>query len=333
LNGNNVFDTNEKLIAFTCPSGGTNNQTFTIPADNIVPGTYRFRLVCKYNAAPTANGCGNSSYGQTHDYTIVLPELYPRVQNVVAELLGDDIAVSWTAPESENPIGYNIYRNGERLNTTLLTVTNFTEEGIEQGVYAYNVTAVYENNKESFAEMSNIICNFAPPQFCETPVNLSATTKDYAITLTWDEPENIDGILLNYNIFRDGEPISETLPEVRAFTDADMEIGIYMYQVSAVYGHCESEKTEEYAVEILSIGEIQTASYNLYPNPTTGNITFEGIGLSRVEIYDIQGRKLNEYNAAGKLQVNVNYLENGMYFVKMYSKANMSVVKRLVIVR
>jgi len=338
LNGNNVFDTNEKLIAFTCPSGGTNNQTFTIPADNFVPGTYRFRLVCKWNSAPTANGCGNSSYGQTHDYTIVLPELYPRVQNVAAVLLGDDIEVTWGAPEEGTPIGYNVYRNGERKNETLLTVTNFTEENIEQGVYAYNVTAVYEGNKESFAEMSNVICNFMPPQLCEIPADLLGTPHDEICSIavvTWNEPE-IDGILLHYNIYRDGEKIAETQPDVLEYLDEDLEDGIYVYQVAAFYEHCEeSERAEGVTVIINCVGiqDVQVSSFEIFPNPTTGEVTMRGEGLSRVEFYDIQGRKLNEYNATGKLQINVNHLNNGIYFVKMYSGTNMAVVKRMVIMR
>jgi len=333
LNGNSIFDDNEKLIELACAVIGTEYaQTFTIPED-ATPGTHRFRLRTRDGSTDPANGCEGYSWGQTLDYTIVIPEIYPRVQNVVAVLLENEIAVSWEAPENETLAGYNIYRNGERLNAALLTATNFTESNIIQGIYVYSVTAFYAGNKESYAEMSNIICNFDPPEFCESPRNLSATTEDYTVVLTWDEPENIDGILLNYHIFRDGEKIAETLPEIRIFTDEDLEIGIYVYQISAVYGHCESETTDEYPVEILSIGELQTASYNIYPNPTTGNVTFEGISLSRIEIYDVQGRKLNEYHASGKLQINVNHLNNGIYFVKMYSEDNQTVAKRLVIMR
>ncbi|MCL1969694.1 MAG: C25 family cysteine peptidase, partial [Bacteroidetes bacterium] len=98
MNGNNTFDSNEKLITLTCPSANTEyTQTFTIPTE-MGSGTYRFRLITKYNAAPIA--CDNNSYGQTHDYTIVLPNLYPQVQNVVAVLNEENqaITITWNAP-------------------------------------------------------------------------------------------------------------------------------------------------------------------------------------------------------------------------------------------
>ncbi|MCL2435845.1 MAG: C25 family cysteine peptidase, partial [Lentimicrobiaceae bacterium] len=171
VNGNNIFDSNEQLISLSFSQANQEvTETFTIP-QVAVPGTHRFRLVTKFSSAPGA--CNNSSYGQTIDYSFIIPEQYPRVQNVEAVLLGSDIAVTWEAPEEGTPVGYNIYRNSECLNAALLTTTNFTEENVEQGVYAYNVTAVYEGNKESFAERSNIICNFDPtPKLCEKPIEL-----------------------------------------------------------------------------------------------------------------------------------------------------------------
>jgi len=420
LNGNNNFDSNELLISFNSISGNVEHtQDFTIPAD-FVPGVSRFRLVAKWNSAPVA--CNNSSYGQTHDYTITLPQLYARVQNVNAVLFNveEEITITWDAPEGETPVGYNIYRNKNKLNSTPLTTTTFTEENVEDGVYVYGVTAVYAGNKESFAEMSNIICNFTPPEFCDSPVNLSVSNQNNTAVLTWDVPVNIDGVLLNYNIFRNGTKIAETFPEVREYTDSGLEKGTYIYQISAAYGHCESEKTDEQSIiifacetpvnlsatvehntiiltwnesvnmegillnyhifrdgeqigetlpevreytdteleegtyayqvsakyehcvsaktgevlgTVLGINDYQTSTFDLYPNPTTGNVTFEGVGLSRIEIYDIRGRKLNEYDATDILQINVNHLNNGIYLVKMYSEANIAATKRLVIMR
>jgi hypothetical protein len=405
----------------TVPSGGTNSQTFTIP-EEFTPGTYRFRLRCQYSTT-APQPCNGYTYGQTHDYTIILPELYPRVQNVNAILYEEDnkIIINWDAPADGTPIGYNIYREGNKLNATPLTVTNYTETNISYGVYAYNVTAVYEGNKESFAEMSDVICYFYIPVLCEKPVNPNGIAEKNSAIITWDEPEK-DGTLINYNIYRDGEKIGETLSHIRIYSDNDLALGAYTYQVSASYGHCseseqtegvtviiscpipvnlnvevencgaditwdepettdgllgyniyrnedkineepiietiyfdeilengtysyqisalfdygESNLTEDITVEIICLGipDYFEASFNLYPNPANGNVTIEGIGLNRIELYDVQARKLNEYDVVnGTLTINVNHYDNGFYFVKMYSETGIMVTKRLVVIK
>ncbi|MDR2970451.1 MAG: C25 family cysteine peptidase, partial [Bacteroidales bacterium] len=206
LNGNKQFDDNEKLITISYPTANAEvTQTFTVPAD-FTPGTYRFRLVTKYNGAPTE--CSNSSYGQTHDYSIFLPDLYPCVQNVVAVLGETSITVTWDAPATGTPIGYNIYRDGVKLNTALLTVKTFTEENILNGVYVYHVKAVYTGNKESLPEMSNVICNFTP---CIAPVDLTVVIENNTAFLTWEDSPEMAGTLLGYNVFRNEVQINEEL--------------------------------------------------------------------------------------------------------------------------
>jgi len=346
INGNNTFDNNEKLITLNCSTSGQEyTTTFTIPQD-FAPGVHRFRLACKYNAAPTA--CANSSYGQTHDYTVTFPELYPRVQNVEAvfDEEAETITVTWEAPEEGTPIGYNIYREGNLLNAALLDVTSFMEEDITEGIYVYNVTAVYEGNKESFAEMSNIICNHSiitPPEFCETPVEFAGvveTEEDICdAVITWNAPENIDGELLGYNIYKDGVQLNETLLTETQFRDEGLEDGTYVYQATAVYAHCEeSPLTEGFELEVIcfvGVKDITSDVFQIFPNPANNSVIIKGDGLNRVEFYDLQGRKLAEYsNIKDHLQINdLSRFESGVYFVKMYSENNQMATKRLIITK
>ena len=418
-NGNNSFETNELLCQGPCGTSGTEYSfNITIPND-FVPGEQRFRLRCTYSTPPD-DACSPSTWGQTLDYTFIFPNLYPKVQNVVAVLEDSDIKVTWQAPAEGTPIGYNIYRNGNKLNgATPLTNLSFTETNIGNGVYAYNVTAVYDGDKESFAVMSNVICNFKAckeplnPQgsvigktanitwsepedmegtlekyyiyrngekihenpitelifkdenlaigtykyqisakydhcesdlteevtiviafeYCDAPTNLSVTVEDNAAVITWEAPKDIDGVLLGYNIYRNDEKINEETVAEAAYINEGLSAGTYTYQVSAVYEHCESEKTEGKIITV-GINDYQTSSYSIFPNPTNGNVTFEGKGLNRIEIYDVQGRKMVEYsNITDRIQVNVDKYVNGIYLVKMYSENNVTVTKRLVIVK
>ena len=328
LNGNNTFETTEKLITMT---GGTSEttSTFTIPA-TATAGEYRFRLVSKWNAAPAA--CSNSSYGQTHDYTFSIPNTLPQVQNVNAVLnkVDETITVTWQAPTGEMPIGYNIYRNG-KLNATPLTDSTYMENNVVEGIYVYNVTAVYEGNKESSAKMSNVVC-YILPKLCEVPANLSYTMTDNSITITWDEPENIDGVLTSYEIYRDNEKVGETTAEVREYQDTELENGTYVYQVVAVYGHCESDKSEELIIEYVKINELQTSSFKLFPNPTKNEINITGtVAPTYVGIYNITGQLMYETtNCSTNMKISVSSLSSGIYFVRIVSENGITTKKVVV---
>jgi hypothetical protein len=415
LNGNNTFDSNEKLITLTCGSANSEyTQTFTIPED-FVPGTSRFRLVCKFSGTPVA--CGNDSYGQTHDYSITLPELYAHVQNVVAVLEGSSIKVTWEAPEEGTPDGYNIYRSGTKLNSEPFTAPNFTEVDITNGVYAYNVTAVY-GTKESFAEMSNVICNFAPlciapveltavvennnaavikwedsPEMegtwlgynifrdgeqintelwtektytdenlaagtysyqvsavyeaceseltdevtvtillCEKPTNLEGVAEKTTAIITWNEPENMEGTLLGYNIYRDGTLLNETTYTEMEYSE-ELENGTYVYQISAVYEHCESELTEGVSVKIDFTGvcEVSADSFQIFPNPVQGKLNITGsVTPNCIRIYNITGQLVYETTTCStNMSISVSTMPTGIYFIKIDS-ANDSITRKLI---
>ena len=330
LNGNNTFDSSEQLINnIVCTNANTEySQTFTIP-ENATPGKYRFRLRCQYNGTPAS--CTPFSFGQTHDYLFIIPEKHPRVQNVTADLTGHNISVTWKAPDGATPAGYNIYGNGKKINSTILSQTTFTDENLSEGIYFYSVTAVF-GAEESYEEMSNIICFFIS---CETPADILGTIEENAAVLTWSKP-NTPYDILGYNIYRDEVKINNALIVAHEYRDEELEYGIYIYQVSAVYeALCEeSELSEGVTVIINDINDTPASSYTIFPNPTTGNVTIEGKGLNRVEIYNVLGSKLVEYNNVnGNLQVNVSNFADGLYFVKLYSETNAAVTKRLVIMR
>jgi len=319
LNGNNTFDANEKLITM---AGGTSEttSTFTIPAGTYEYGNYRFRLVCKYNSAPAA--CSNSSYGQTHDYTISFPNTLPTVQNVHAELQGETaIVVTWQAPASGTPIGYNIYRNGNKLNgATPLTVLTYTENNITEGIYVYNVTAVYTGDKESLAEMSNVICNFTPPILCEEPVDLEGTAQKTTAILNWKKPANIDGKLVKYNIYRDEVKIGEASASVLTYQDKDLDYKTYVYKVSASYQHCsESILTDGVPVTIvcemaiptnLSGKDEEKTAVIIWSAPENPEGTLKGYNIYR------DGTQINTAVITA-MEYHDEDLENGTYIYKV----------------
>jgi hypothetical protein len=338
---------------------------------------------------------------------------------VEAVISGSNINITWEAPIQGTPTGYNIYRDGNKLNgTTQLTNLSFTETNVTEGVCAYNVTAVYEGNKESFAEMSNVICYFLgcekpenlsgtvdvktatiswnPPVnmngflgyniyrnetkineqpvnvteyseelyvgkytyqvsavfeqicqesdftdevtliVCEAPANLQGNVEDNAILLTWTEPENVNGTLSGYNIYRNDAQINVEVITETEYLDEVLAGGNYSYQVSAVFEHCE-QATEEMLINV-GVNEFKTSSYNIFPNPTNGEfrISSSEFRIDNIAIYDVYGKcvlKPETQNSKQETIINVSHLQAGIYLVKIYSDNNITVTKRLVIIK
>jgi|GEM_PF-1906576 len=213
---------------------------------------------------------------------------------------------------------------------------------LTSGTHVFKATVTVENdvnpdNDSKTKEFKVII----EPALCEMPVNLEGIVETDEVIcdaiLTWNQPAVIDGELLGYNIYRDGVQLNEAPLTDTQYIDEGIEDGNYTYQVSAVYEHCEeSPLTEGFELDVVcfvGVREIASDAFQIFPNPANNSVIIKGEGLNRVELYDLQGRKLIEYNNINdNLQINVNQYENGVYFVKMYSGTH-QVTKRLMIVK
>lgn len=99
--------------------------------------------------------------------------------------------ITWKAPllNSENIKGYNVYRNGEKVNTSLLTTAEYYDANLAVGAYQYYVTAEYNDGQVSAASTSvtvNVEADGA-----NAPYALSARMKNAEnVLLTWNRPQS-----------------------------------------------------------------------------------------------------------------------------------------------
>lgn len=84
---------------------------------------------------------------------------FPATQMAIDGNFSIKAAVIASASSESAPIGYNIYRNGTKVNETPVTGTSFTDEIITSGTYNYTVTSVYANGEslESNGSTINIL--------------------------------------------------------------------------------------------------------------------------------------------------------------------------------
>ncbi|MBW6492562.1 MAG: carboxypeptidase regulatory-like domain-containing protein, partial [Lentimicrobium sp.] len=88
------------------------------------------------------------------------------------------VNLAWTANSNRAFLGYNVYRNGTKLNATLLTGTTYADLGVARNTtYTYNVTAVYDEGESAFSANAvvttkgvGIVNGTVTDQLASTPV-------------------------------------------------------------------------------------------------------------------------------------------------------------------
>ena len=68
---------------------------------------------------------------------------------------------------------------------------------------------------------------------------------------------------------------------------------------------------------------------NVYPNPTINVLHVEAEKMSHVEVYDNEGRRLQDYDADGKnlLTIDMTPYVSGVYFVRVHTPKNVVILK------
>jgi subtilisin-like proprotein convertase family protein len=89
--------------------------------------------------------------------------------------------------------------------------------------------------------------------------------------------------------------------------------------------------------QILSVSEFEENDFEIYPNPSTGmvnlNFSNQNMNDSRLIVFDLKGRMLHKKQIdlkSGTYNLDLSFLQSGIYFLKLQSK-NQSVVKKLIL--
>lgn len=160
--------------------------------------------------------------------------------------------------------------------------------------------------------------------------NFAIEEGEGGLTLTWDAPEG--GNAVAYNVYLNGVLCAENITETSLTYECDY--GFYAFAVEALY---ENEMTSVKMVKGIdyqdhtSVAENQENVYNIYPNPTNGNITICGEEINMVEVYNICGQKVMTVKAnSSNVNINMSALTTGVYMVKITDKNGNETVNKVV---
>jgi len=328
-----ILKDNELLSRGLCDNNGYVLLTFNEPVDY---------------ASVTLSISGHNKY-RYEQHGLIFPETPPiRELNVLVE--GNVITLDWKEPDysdGNSPDTYVVYRNGNKIKTLSAEFLSYQDK--EQlswnTTYEYCVKAFY-----TFFASYPVCLSAETEPFCDIVGDLSSSVNEKTVTLRWKKPETFTP--KNYIVFRDDEFLKETagttLFAVDKVPEDDTE---YEYCVFVRYSGCDEPEPVCLKVVVgspVSISDRQLDGFQIYPNPTTGKLiitnlssdrnkldkTNDELRITNVEVLDIYGKKLS-YNftpSSSNLQIDVSCLQNGFYFLRIYTDHNIY-VKRFTVIR
>lgn len=155
----------------------------------------------------------------------------------------------------EKPMGYNVYRNGVKVNSSLITSQSYNDVLSATGTFAYTVTSVYKNNGES-AESKPVNVEAYEIKDKTAPNTVYADVeRNRNISLRWDNPTK-EPQVIKADITKRPVTTEEGCPEyVRSFFGpksgmAVVTDGTYVY--TSVYN--EDGRIEKYDFDGNKLG-------------------------------------------------------------------------------
>lgn len=200
-----------------------------------------------------------ASYYQVNLYE-VNPQPVIAPTNVNAVLTGNSVTVTWTASTS-TVSGYNVYRNGTKLNSSLVAGTSFTGSLTSSGTYEYIVRSVNAIGVESTNSLGSSVIYTVPA----TPLDVLASLINKVVTVTWT-PSATPGVI-GYDVYRDSTKLNASLISEYSFSYSVTSVGSYNYRVKSVH----SSGTESAFSSISSVSFINPEAPTSFYSNVSGN--------------------------------------------------------------
>ncbi len=165
--GSPLFDHNKRIIGDL--SGGTANcdggydlyQRFSIAWDSYSVNNEQL----KYWLDPAE--INPTTFDGYYLFT------YNSPQNLVAEVTGNSVELSWDAPSSKNITGFQLYRNEELLGSELPnSQLSYTDDNLENDDYTYCVKGIYEYGTSDCSNEETITINSANINIYDNRINV-----------------------------------------------------------------------------------------------------------------------------------------------------------------
>lgn len=141
-------------------SNGTNGCSYSFNGGHFwndfvgTQGAQYMQMTWLNNHCGWAGGINtNATENGVYKFIGVLSVALPSPLNLQAQVNNQDVHLSWQKPVYDSTavtlLGYNIYRNNLKLNSTIVAGLTYLDVGVPSGQYTYCVTAVYTEGESS----------------------------------------------------------------------------------------------------------------------------------------------------------------------------------------
>ena len=158
-------------------------------------------------------------------------QLYPPANLALQDNGDQTVTVTWDAPATGTPTGYNVYLNNELIQANH-NATTYTATITKQGYQAFKVNAVYAEGVS--VPIADYIMIYGGD--CEPPTDLAAAQEGADVVLTWTAPDDAPNY---YKVYLDGTLNQNNITET-TFTLAQVPVGEHVFGVTSVTDDCES---------------------------------------------------------------------------------------------
>ena len=227
-------------------------DTHSFSQNNLADGTYLYEVA-------SINNYGISEARASVSVSVdQLPPAAPS--DLTASVSASSVSLSWSAVDEAN--SYRVYRDDSLLGT--VSSNGFSETGLADGTYLYEVSAVDGAGESSDRASISISVSTPPP---ETPANITSWVIGANVSLSWSTVADAT----SYKVYRDDSLLASV--NANSFSESNLADGTYLYEVSAVNDYGESESRVGISVSI-SAGESPPAT------PTNLRVSVSGSSVS-----------------------------------------------------
>ncbi|MDP4086021.1 MAG: hypothetical protein Q8934_15565 [Bacillota bacterium] len=157
---------------------------------------------------------------------------HDEITNLKAQVTYNSTSLSWTIPDNQFLVGFNVYRDNQLIKSLDPTVNSYEDTGLNQGTtYNYKIVSVYD---DSFVTPGATIGVTMVKISHDEATNLNATMTYNATKLVWSIPNN--QYLVGFNIYRDDKLIKTLDTVENTYEDDGLdEVTSYKYTITALY--------------------------------------------------------------------------------------------------
>jgi len=262
----------------------------------------------------------------------VLPELFPPT-NLLAEVDMDDVTLTWDAPSLKDLTGYNVYRDGNKVNTAVVSATNYYDENVDVGNHLYQVSAVYSDGESPLTDFVEIFIEGGTGKiqgFVRDAVSNTAIDNATILALNMDNGTMTSNTPFGSHYSMIAAPgnydVTCSADGYESYTANDLmvvenENTNYTFYLTPADGQ-----------EVLTgLNDINMQEINVYPNPAREMINVVGLGIHTIEMMNYHGQVVyTNTNPTNNNNINISHIASGIYFMKVESVSGMKMEKIII---